>query len=81
MRPTIVSTLSALSNVGNVDVRVRLNPQLFPVEVCQETAARHGDVLSVDAAAELTVRAVGHDSWHALREFMQDLLAAALRAE
>ena len=80
MTPTITSTLAALSNVGNTSITVRLNRDLFPLEVTCAVATRHPD-LSLTSAGDLTIRANGDGAWHALREFTQDLLASTRHAE
>lgn len=81
MKPTIASILAALSNVGKAPVTVRLDPQLFPVGLAHEAVARQPHALALNEAGELTVLVTGHDGWQALREFTQDILAAALTIE
>jgi hypothetical protein len=80
MIPTIASTLAALANVGSASVILRLNAQLFPGEAAREASARHEPLISL-RGMELTVGPGGDDAWRALREFTQDLLAAAQRTE
>jgi len=81
MTPTIASTLAALNNVGNASVTVRLDPQLFPVDIAQEAAARRAGDLSVSTTGDLTVHPTGECAAEALRGFMQDVLAATLQRE
>ena len=81
MTPTIASTLAALSNVGKATVTVRLNTQVYSLDGARRAVARQSHALSLDAAGELTVRDAGGDSWRALREFTQDLLATAVQTE
>jgi hypothetical protein len=80
MMATIASSLDELANVGNVPVTLVLNGQLFTVDAAREAVARHEPTLSL-RGMELTV-GTGHDeAWRALREFTQDLLAAAQQVE
>jgi hypothetical protein len=81
MTPTITSTLAALSNVGNTPVTLRLSSEMYSLDAARRAATRHDPVVSVDATGELSLQAVGDDAWRTFREFAQDLLATALKAE